>query len=80
MEVFVNGVSAGIQIVPDYCFDVTALLRPGLNLLRIEQATTLERVVTHVGSVSREAVTPANPLGLLGEVWLRPAGAPLQLS
>ena len=80
LEVFVNGVSAGIQIVPDYCFDVTALLRPGLNLLRIEQATTLERVVTHVGSVSREAVTHTNPLGLQGEVWLRTAGAPLQLS
>ena len=43
VEVFVNGVSAGIQIVPTYCYDLTDLCREGKNDLAIEVATTLER-------------------------------------
>lgn len=43
VEVFVNGQTAGIQIVPPFRYDLTALARPGENTLRIEVATTLER-------------------------------------
>lgn len=43
VEVFVNGQSAGIQIVPPFRYDLTALARPGRNMLAIEVATTLER-------------------------------------
>lgn len=43
MEVFVNGRSAGIQIVPPFRYDLTGLVKPGENSLAIEVATTLER-------------------------------------
>lgn len=43
VEVFVNGQSAGIQIVPPFRYDLTALAKPGRNALAIEVATTLER-------------------------------------
>ena len=43
VEAFVNGVSAGIQIVPPFRYDLSELAVPGENRLRIEVATTLER-------------------------------------
>ena len=43
VEVFVNGVSAGIQVAPPFVFDITNKLRSGKNKLCIEVATTLER-------------------------------------
>jgi hypothetical protein len=43
VEVIVNGVSAGIQIVPTYLYEIAGLLRPGKNQIAIEVATTLER-------------------------------------
>lgn len=43
VEVFVNGRSAGIQIVPPFRYDLTGLVKPGENSLAIEVATTLER-------------------------------------
>ena len=43
MEVFVNGVSAGIQIAAPYRYDLSSLVKEGENELRIEVATTLER-------------------------------------
>ncbi len=43
VEVFVNGKSAGIQIVPRFIFDLSALCVTGQNILVIEVATTLER-------------------------------------
>lgn len=43
VEVFVNGISAGIQIVPPYRYDISGLVHAGENSLRIEVATTLER-------------------------------------
>lgn len=43
VEAFVNGQSAGIQIVPPFRYDLTALVKPGRNTLTIEVATTLER-------------------------------------
>ncbi len=43
VEVFVNGKSAGIQVIPPFCYDISPLLQPGNNEIRIEVATTLER-------------------------------------
>lgn len=43
VEVFVNGKSAGIQIVPPFRYDLTPLTNEGRNTLTIEVATTLER-------------------------------------
>ncbi len=43
VEVFVNGKSAGIQIVPPFRYDLTELAQEGENRLAIEVATTLER-------------------------------------
>lgn len=43
IEVFVNGQSLEIQIVPVYLFDLTSFLKKGSNQVRIEVATTLER-------------------------------------
>lgn len=46
VELFVNGHSAGIQIVPSFRYDITVLVTAGRNRLRIEAATTLERSIT----------------------------------
>ncbi len=43
VEVFVNGTSAGIQVVPKYLFDVSAWCKTGQNDFVIEVATTLAR-------------------------------------
>lgn len=43
VEVFVNGRSLGIQIVPTYRFDLSSEIQDGVNELVIEVATTLER-------------------------------------
>jgi hypothetical protein len=43
VEVFVNGRSVGIQIVPPFCFDLSGFVQVGENMLAIETATTLER-------------------------------------
>lgn len=43
VEVFVNGKSAGIQILPPFRYDLTQLCKPGRNQLTIEVATTLEQ-------------------------------------
>lgn len=46
LEVFVNGVSAGIQITAPYLYDITGLIKEGTNQIRIEVATTLERAMS----------------------------------
>ena len=43
VEVFVNGQSLGLQIVPDYEFDLKSHVKGGWNQLTIECATTLAR-------------------------------------
>lgn len=61
VEVFVNDVSAGIQITPPFCYDLSALCHTGINKLTIEVATTLER----------ENVKKAEfPTGITGTVTL----------
>lgn len=43
VEVFVNGASAGVQVVPTYRFDISGLVKEGDNEIVIEVSTTLER-------------------------------------
>ena len=43
VEVFVNGESLGIQVLPPFWYDISGALKDGANTLRIEVATTLER-------------------------------------
>lgn len=57
VEVFVNGNSAGVQIIAPYRFDVTKLCRPGENKLTIEVATTLERERTNCKNGALTGIT-----------------------
>ena len=43
VEVFVNGKSLGIQVLPPFWYDISEAVKDGENKLRIEVATTLER-------------------------------------
>lgn len=43
VEAFINGESLGIQIAPPFVYDISGAVRDGMNSLRIEVATTLER-------------------------------------
>ena len=74
VEVFVNDQSLGIQIVPEYCFDLTPYLRPGMNRIRIEVATTLEREAQDFPSrykaMGMEFPPVTTPSGICGKVFL----------
>ncbi|MGN1022759.1 MAG: hypothetical protein ACI4OJ_04605, partial [Lachnospiraceae bacterium] len=76
VEVFVNGKSAGIQIIPPFRYDLTTLVRDGRNDLAVEVATTLERecyrfVKDDPRAKLRGLQAPASPSGLCGDVILR---------
>lgn len=60
VEVFVNGKSAGIQVIAPYRYDLTGLCTAGRNKLTIEVATTLER--------ERCAKKNSPPTGIVGSV------------
>jgi len=67
VEVFVNGQSAGIQIVPTYRYDITPFVKPGLNELAIEVATTLERKCFPLLDPMRKAIyTTKEPMAKSG--------------
>ncbi len=69
VEVFVNGVSAGIRIVPVYRYDIAALVKEGSNTLTIEVATTLERAVPTTTRVPGAVIPPpSNQCGITGVV------------
>ena len=68
VEVFVNGKSVGIEIIPEYRFDITNWCRAGENTLRIEVATTLER---ENGGSAMFGVSDPAPTGITGTVALR---------
>lgn len=75
VELFVNGKSAGIQIAPPFRYDLTELLSPGENLIRIEVATTLERENAKNPDPMREYMglgpkIPKCPSGINGAVFL----------
>ena len=62
VEVFVNGNSAGVQIVPAFVFDLTEFCNQGENNLVIEVTTTYER--------DRNKQKKAAPAGITGSVRL----------
>ena len=71
MEVFVNGISVGIQVVPVYRFAVAKWLRKGKNRIVIETATTLERVIPKTSRIPGQVMSaPANKCGIQGMVKL----------
>jgi hypothetical protein len=74
VEVFVNGVSVGLQIVPPYVFDLSPHLREGTNDIAVEVASCLARQASlypMVRLVSRFANdNPPSRSGLTGEIKL----------
>jgi hypothetical protein len=71
LEVFVNGVTAGIQIVPPFRFDILPFIREGENHLAIEVATNLERQVGHSAFPGAGINTePSSLSGITGSAFL----------
>lgn len=79
VEVFVNAISAGIQIVKPYRYDITEFVKEGANTLCIEVATTLERYCYHltkddIRSKFRGVKEPHCGSGITGRVKLYKRG------
>ncbi len=74
VEVFLNGESAGIQIVPEYRYALSG--QAGENILAIEVATTLERQCYPLLEGYRKmlAAPPVCGSGITGEVHLYEKG------
>lgn len=75
VEVFVNGASAGLQIVPTYLYDIAPLMKDGENEIRIEVATTLERyaakkIPNPYAAMMGGVPEPTVPSGINGRVCL----------
>ena len=70
VEVFLNGESAGIQIVPPFTFELRG--QAGENRLRLEVATTLEREAWPLleGFAKMIASPPTGASGITGAVRL----------
>lgn len=69
VEVFINEKSLGIQIVPNFIFDISKEIIQGENKIKIEVATTLEREMFKAPSKSiRPPPQPKDPLGINGLV------------
>jgi hypothetical protein len=73
VEVFANGASAGIQIVPTFRYDLTGMAKTGQNELVVEVATTLERKCYPPKGLAGKLTTPkpSSESGLTGKVVLR---------
>jgi hypothetical protein len=70
VEVFVNGISMGIQVAPPFRFDISTLVHPGKNMLVIETATTLERQIGPQGFMMEQNKEPVSLSGITGQVNL----------
>lgn len=70
VEVFINGESQGIQIVPAYIYDITGALIDGENSVVIEVATTLEREMAKLPNMFGMKAEPKALSGITGEVKL----------
>ena len=62
VEVFLNGESLGIQVVPPFVYDLRGKVRDGENRLAVEVATTLER--------ENNKGKNGAPTGITGEIAL----------
>ena len=67
MEIFVNGVSAGIQVAPPFRYDLTRLMSEGQNQIAIEVATTLEREMYARNQKGRKPVCGS---GITGQIYV----------
>jgi hypothetical protein len=78
VEVFINGESVGIQIAPPFIFDISGQLKEGINKIRIEVATTLERERYFAageqddlfGRMAKDRPPVLEPSGIIGNVCL----------
>lgn len=71
VEVFLNGKSFGIQIVPHYLYDLSEAAVAGENKLVIEVATTLEREMSEVPDLfGNKKEKPKCGSGITGNVRL----------
>lgn len=70
VELFVNGISKGIQIVPEYRYELTKEIVDGTNRIAIEVATTLERENANNQNPYGTKVEPTSRSGITGEVTL----------
>ncbi len=66
-EVFINGISAGVKIVPPYVFDISDMVKPGRNKLSIEVTNTLV-YSQHDGFSAYHAIQKS---GLIGPVTIK---------
>jgi len=66
VEVFVNRKSAGIEIVPPFNYDLSALVQRGHNTLSIEVATTVEREWYANYATTMEKMRSGEPVGKSG--------------
>lgn len=71
VEVFINGKSLGIQIVPPFYYDLKGILQTGANHLTVEIATTLAREVMSFGGPAAQRMSVAGVRsGITGTVKL----------
>lgn len=70
VEVFLNGESLGIQIVPTYRYLMKDKIRQGKNKLTIEVATTLERETSQYPDMRGILIEPTALSGIKGEINL----------
>lgn len=68
MEVFVNGLSLGLQINPPFRYNLTPCLRKGANEVMIEVSTTLENETRANIPPHVEGAPDTSATGILGEV------------
>ena len=66
VEVFVNNVSAGIQVAPPFRYDLTDFMKEGENEIAIEAATTLER---EMYARTRKGQEPTCGSGITGLIF-----------
>ena len=71
VEVFLNGESLGLQVVPVCRYDLTGHLKDGVNDLCIEVATTLERERSVDPDPRRRRPAPSALSGITGTVRIR---------
>lgn len=73
VEVFLNGESQGLQLIPPFRYDLSGKVKPHDNQLAIEVATTLERKMYPLlsGYQKMLAQKPHSQSGLNGRVVLR---------
>ena len=70
VEVFVNGDSLGIQCVPPFVYVPGDKLRKGINTIRIEVATTLERELACLPDAFGQVKPAEGKTGLTGKAVL----------